>query len=70
MRNLRVHWENMKKHFKKAECPVEGYHAHKYVDSFGHVRYLPMEVLSYQGYQRTDEYVMLKEEKEEQTKRH
>lgn len=42
---------------KKAECDIAGNHAHKYVNEHGYVRYVNKEYLSYEGYDRSDEYI-------------
>ncbi len=44
---------------KKADCDVKGYHAHKYVNDKEYVRYIDKEYLSYEGYDRLDEYIEL-----------
>ena len=47
---------------KKVDCAIDTYHAHKYVDNNGYVRYIAQEWEEYEGYQRQEEYVILKEE--------
>lgn len=42
---------------KKADCSIDGNHAHKYVNEEGYVSYIDKEYLSYEGYDRTEEYV-------------
>lgn len=42
---------------KKAECDIQGDHAHLYTNETGYVRYIDKEYLSYEGYERSDEYV-------------
>ena len=50
---------------KKAECEVEGDHAHLYTSEEGYSAWYDKEYLVYDGYNRQDEYVPLtKEEKE------
>ena len=44
---------------KKAECNVEGYHAHRYVSEQQYVRYIDQEYLSYEGYERQEDYIEL-----------
>ena len=46
---------------KKADCFIDSYHAHKYIDDEGYVRYIDKEYISYEGYEWTDEYVELSE---------
>lgn len=46
---------------KKSDCSIDTYHAHKYVDDEGYVRYIDKEYISYEGYDWTDEYVELSE---------
>lgn len=42
---------------KQAECSIEGSHAHKYVNDSGYIRYIDKEYLSYEGFDRTEEYI-------------
>ncbi len=65
MSNLKINWDAIHNRFKKADCHVNGYHAHKYVNPDGLVRYLPIENLSYQGYRRCDEYLTLYEDQKD-----
>jgi len=44
---------------KKADCDIQGYHAHKYVNDKEYVRYIDKEYLSYEGYDRQDDYIEL-----------
>ena len=46
---------------KKAECKIEGLHAHKYVNDKKMVRYIDQEYLNYEGYERQEEYIALDE---------
>ena len=46
---------------KKAECNIETYHAHRYVNDKKMVRYIDQEYVSYEGYTREDEYIALDE---------
>lgn len=47
---------------KKAECNVEGSHAHLYTNEAGYEAYYNKEYLTYDGYERHDEYIPLTEE--------
>lgn len=50
---------------KKAECNVSGNHAHLYTNEDNFIRYIDKEYLSYESYERQDDYITLnKEEKE------
>mgnify|MGYP007056157951 CR=1 FL=1 len=44
---------------KKADCDIQGYHAHKYINDKEYVRYIDKEYLSYEGYDRQDSYIEL-----------
>lgn len=44
---------------KKAECNIEGSHAHLYTNEEGYNAYYNKEYLEYDGYERHDEYVPL-----------
>ena len=41
---------------KKADCNVNGSHAHLYKNEKGYVRYIDKEYLTYEGYARNEEY--------------
>jgi hypothetical protein len=45
-----------------ADCDISEYHAHKYYNEDGFVRYLNEEFLNYDGYTRDDEFIYLNEE--------
>lgn len=47
---------------KKAECNVEGNHAHLYTNEEGYEAYYNKEYLTYDGYERQEEYVTLTDE--------
>lgn len=47
---------------KKAECDVEGDHAHLYTNEEGYEAYYNKEYLTYDGYERQEEYIPLTEE--------
>lgn len=50
---------------KKAECDIEGDHAHLYINSDNFSRYLEKEYLEYEGYERCDDYISIdKKDKE------
>lgn len=42
---------------KKAECNVEGSHAHLYKNDKGYIRYIDKEYLTYEDYSRNEEYI-------------
>ena len=68
MKNLKIYWDAIKKKMytlKYADCHIYGYHAHKYVNEDGLVRYLPMEKHSYKGFKRCEEYVTLHKEQKD-----
>ena len=44
---------------KKSDCSIDEYHAHKYVDEDGYIRYIDKEYLSYDGYDWSEDYVSL-----------
>lgn len=44
---------------KKADCSIEEKHAHLYKNESGYVRYIDKEYLSYEGYERNEEYVSI-----------
>lgn len=44
---------------KKAECNIDGSHAHLYTNEEGYIRYIDKEYLRYEGYDRSDEYVSI-----------
>ena len=44
---------------KKADCDIKDYHAHRYVSDSGYVRYIDKEYLSYEGYERTEDYTLV-----------
>ncbi len=44
---------------KKAECNVEGNHAHLYISEDNFSRYLEEEYLTYEGYERQDDYILI-----------
>ena len=46
---------------KKAECNIPTYHAHRYVNEAQYVRYIDKEYLSYEGYERQEDYVTITE---------
>ena len=46
---------------KKAECDINGYHAHKYVNNNNMTRYIAQEYVDYEGYTREEEYITLLE---------
>lgn len=46
---------------KKAECEVEGNHAHLYTNEEGFNTYYIKEYLNYNGYDRQDEYISLED---------
>lgn len=50
---------------KKAECDIKGSHAHLYTNESGYVRYIDKEYLSYEGYERQDDYVNLSKDEVE-----
>lgn len=50
---------------KKAECDVKGDHAHLYTNEQNFVRYIDKEYLSYEGYDRQDDYIRLNKEEAE-----
>jgi hypothetical protein len=47
---------------KKADCDVSGSHAHLYKNESGYVRYIDKEYLSYEGYERSNEYIPIEGE--------
>ncbi|MDE5888922.1 MAG: hypothetical protein K2H20_02770, partial [Bacilli bacterium] len=47
---------------KKAECSVEGDHAHLYTNEQGYEAYYNKEYLTYEGYERQEEYIPLTDE--------
>ncbi len=49
----------------KAECSIEGNHAHLYTDKNGYVRYIDKEDLEYEGFSRSDEYVAFADEEKD-----
>lgn len=49
---------------KRAECDIEGKHAHKYQDKAGYVRYIDQEYLSYEGYERHEDYKAIQGQEE------
>lgn len=49
---------------KKAECDITGDHAHKYTNEDGYTRYVAEEYISYEGYDRSDEYITIEGEKD------
>lgn len=49
---------------KKAECDIEGSHAHKYTNEEGYIRYINKEYLEYDGYQRDEEYINIEGEED------
>lgn len=53
---------------KKAECNVPTFHAHRYVNDEGYVRYINKEYLDYEGYQREEDYLTLTEDDKEMLK--
>lgn len=50
---------------KKAECNVNGDHAHLYTNEQNFIRYIDKEYLSYEGYERQDDYIALSKEEAE-----
>ena len=42
---------------KKADCDISGKHAHLYRSTSGYVRYIDKEYLTYEGYDRQDDYI-------------
>lgn len=44
---------------KKADCNIDTYHAHKYVNDKDYVRYIDKEYLNYEGYERQEDYINL-----------
>lgn len=50
---------------KKAECDVSGNHAHLYVNEQNFIRYIDKEYLTYEGYERQDEYVEIDSEEKD-----
>ncbi len=49
---------------KKAECNISGNHAHLYQNEQGYIRYIDKEYLSYEGYQRQEDYVSIEGEED------
>ena len=49
---------------KKAECNITGKHAHLYKNEKGYVRYIDKEYLTYEGYDRCEEYVSIEGEED------
>ncbi len=50
---------------KKAECDINGSHAHLYTNEENFIRYIDKEYLSYEGYERQEDYITLTKEEEE-----
>ena len=44
---------------KKAECDISTYHAHRYMNEAGYVRYIDKEYLKYEGYERQEDSIDL-----------
>lgn len=49
---------------KKAECSINDSHAHLYTNEQGYIRYIDKEYLSYEGYERKDEYINIEGEED------
>jgi hypothetical protein len=47
---------------QEADCDINEYHAHKYYNADGYVKYLNKEYLNYDGYTRDEEFIYLNEE--------
>lgn len=47
---------------KKADCNIDGSHAHLYTNEQGYIRYIDKEYLTYEGYNRNDEYISIEGE--------
>ncbi len=50
---------------KKADCNIDTYHAHEYINSSGYTRYIDKEYLEYEGYQRQEKSINLSEKDKE-----
>lgn len=44
---------------KKANCSINNSHAHLYTNEQGYIRYIDKEYLTYEGYDRSDEYISI-----------
>lgn len=44
---------------KKADCNIDGKHAHLYTNEYGYVRYIDKEYMKYEGYTRSDENISI-----------
>lgn len=49
---------------KKADCNISSSHAHLYQNEQGYIRYIDKEYLSYEGYDRKDEYISIEDEED------
>lgn len=49
---------------KKADCSIDGRHAHLYTNEEGYIRYIDKEYLSYEGYERKEDYVSIEGEED------
>lgn len=49
---------------KKADCDINGKHAHLYTNEQGYIRYIPEEYMSYEGYTRNDEYISIEDQED------
>ncbi len=49
---------------KKAECNVDGSHAHMYKNESGVVRFIEKENLTYEGYTRYDDYISIEDQED------
>lgn len=47
---------------KKADCDVDGNHVHLYISEVGFKRYLNKEYLSYENYERQDDYILVEKD--------
>ena len=54
---------------KEAECPINGYHIHKYTDEAGYTKYVESEKLTLGEFNRNDEYILISKEEEEYYKK-
>lgn len=54
---------------KEAECPINGYHIHKYTDEAGYTKYVESEKMSLGEFNRNDEYILISKEEEEYYKK-
>lgn len=49
---------------KKADCNISDSHAHLYTNEQGYIRYIDKEYLSYEGYERNEEYITIEGEED------